>query len=109
MSDEDLAELKAQAKFKALRPLTYAAYLLTTSVRGHGMYKEFTDKWEQLESLTQHVTAAKMANYDRSKEDPKETSKAPEDLEEKFGTPKGKPADRWNPMTGKYEEVEGPD
>ena len=82
INDEDLAELKAQAGSKALRPLTYAAYLLTTSVRGHD---EFRMKWEQLESETQHFVAMKKANYDLSKMDPTEECDAPSVLEAKFG------------------------
>lgn len=75
------------------------------------MYKEFNDKWEQLESLTQHVIGMKMAGWDKSKLDPKAVSKVPEDIEEKFGPEpeKRNPVDRWNSRTGKYETVESPD
>jgi len=84
LTDEDLAELKAQAKFKALRPLTYAAYLLTTSVRGHES-SSMREDWERLESTTQHVVAMKAAGYDRAKVDPKALSTEPEELEKRHG------------------------
>jgi hypothetical protein len=73
------------------------------------MFGDLMKNWEDLESTTQHVFACKAVDYDKSKLDPKAVSNAPEDLEEKFGAPKNKPADRWNPMTGKYEDVECPD
>lgn len=85
LHDEDLELLKAHAKIKTLRPLTYASYLLTASIRGHGSFGDLAKEWENLENKTQYVFACKSTGYEHSKVDPKEYSKDPKDIEERHG------------------------